>query len=255
MKTRSTLISADNAQPEKSDSYNPSSLSCDIFASETIVLLSMHDSLIQPYMKLLSGQDLGISGSLTILQKESAHYSKKERLHLHTKIAYVLQGNSLLSATNAYNNLTLAALYHQHGSQDEIDTKALKLLRQMPDQSQLDNLPADMSELLKRHLSLSRPLMLDPLALFIEQPFIGLSHYEKVILEKYIAKIKQDYSTTLIISTDELLFARKHADKIIYCDEKNVLLFDNWESFYKSPQESISELFKIQRIKRETYQN
>jgi len=247
----SLLITAEKAQGLSDQGRKLPALTCKIKPSETVVILSIHSALSNHYMKILAGQKKLRSGLVTLLNKDNCLYSEKERLQLNTKIAYVLHDNSLLSTTNGYNNLTLAARYHRLDKDENINKKALSLIRQMPNQSEQSKLPSDMSEIFKRHLCIARPLMLDPLALFIEQPFLGLSYYEKTLIEKYIGQIKQERQMALIISTDDLLLTHKHADKIIYCDKEDVLFFDNWNAFYHSPQKSIAALFKIQRIKRD----
>ena len=237
------LISAQQARPKSSDGQTLPCLSCEIQAGKMVFLTGSQYSISLPYLQLLAALQPPESGRLTILGNDSGSISSTQRLQLRQQTGFVLQGGPLLSVISGFENLMLAARYHQRGEESELRQKAEGLLSEFPLKANYQQLPAYMNKLQRRLLAIARPLMLDPLLLFIDSPFDGLDHHDRVIVARYLTNIAHNHQLTLIVCSDDLYFAHSLADQIIFCDSDESLVFDSWQGFQQSKRESIALLF------------
>ena len=248
MKGQNTLIKARHAIPAKAKNVSLPALNCEIYSGQLVALIGLHPSRCLPYMNMLAAIEAPESGQLCILGHEDYEQLLSSESRLRRKLGFVLQGGPLLSVVNGIENLKLAARYHQIGDEAFIQQRVDALLSEIPEKASHTQLPAYMSRLLRRHLAIARPLMLDPQILFIDNPFEGLTCHDKSVLGRYLANIVRKTRVTLVISSDELIFTRLYADQIIYCDDEEILTFDDWKSFSTCPQTSIVSLFTLQYL-------
>lgn len=247
--TKSTiLLSASQASPATKNEQTLPSLCCDISAGKVVFVIGSQHSISSSYMHMLAGIEPPESGKIDLLGNNSIDLSLQERQLLRQKVGFVMQGGPLLSVLNGIENLKLAARYHQIDDEQGIQHKVDLLLADIPDEFDHKILPAFMSKLQRRLLAIARPLMLDPQILFLDNPFEGLGHHDKVIVSRYIATLAKQNQIMLVINSDDLYFAHSHANLIIYCDYDEAKVFDNWQDFYHSKRETIALLFENEHI-------
>ena len=246
-KTSAQLISATQIRPATSGPTVLPELSCTIRSGEINCLLGLHHSMIEPYLHVLAGIEPPASGTIQLMEYSAPDEIKEPSL-LRQKIGFVLQGGPLLSVINGVENLKLAARYHQLGDEETLDEKAQKLLAEMPHKKDHMALPAYMSKLLRRHIAIARPLMLDPEVLILDNPFEGLSYYDKDVVAKFIVKMTIKLKIALIISTDDLSFTQQYANQIIFFEQDRTQVFNRWQSLSQCQSEDLKLLFKYQNM-------
>ena len=241
-KIPSVLISATQIRPDTSSSTTLPELSCTIRTGEINCFLGLHHSMIEPYLYVLAGIEPPASGAIKLMD-----YQEDPSL-VRQKIGFVLQGGPLLSVINGIENLKLAARYHQLGDEQSLDQKAPELLAEIPHKKDHTALPSYMSKLLHRHIAIARPLMLDPEVLILDNPFEGLSYYDKDVVAKFIVKMSIKHHIALIISTDDLSFTQQYADQIFYFEKDRAQAFNNWQDLRQCQSEDLKLLFKYQNM-------
>lgn len=244
------LISCREAQPDTDNSNHLPALNCDITSGKIVCFTGLHRSSQLPYMQMLAGLTPPLSGELKLLENEQPPDDGQTQSLLRQKIGFVLQGGPLLSVLNGIENLKLAARYHEVGDEKFIDDKAKELMSKMPHKKDQQSLPAYMSKLLRRHIAIARPLMLDPKVIILDNPFEGLSYYDKSVVAEYMAGIVLNQKVTLILNTDDLFFIRKYADQIIFCDSLDTVVFKDWKSFNQYQSDELALLFEYQNTKK-----
>lgn len=239
------LISAQEASPKGADQLLLPPVSCQITAGSLVFIIGPEYSVTSPYMNMLSAIDPPGSGQVSVLGKDSRDLSYQQQQEIRRQIAFVLQGGPLLSVIDGVENLKLAARYHQIDDETAIQQKAQKLLDDLPLQADHHVLPAYMSNLQRRLLAITRPLMLDPQVIFLDDPFNGLGHRDRIITAKYISTLAKYDHITLVICSDDLYFAHSLAQQVIYCDQQQAQAFNHWDEFYLAKREAIEMLSNL----------
>ena len=245
------VICATQAQPDCRTEQTLPPLSCDIRNGEQFFMMGLDHSVTLPYLRMLAGIEPPVSGQISILGTDYSASSQQQQQLLRQKIGFVMEGGPLMSALNGTENLLLAARYHQLGEEKELQDKAKNIISEFPHQADYRVLPAYMSILQRRLLAIARPLMLDPQVLFIDNPFDGLDQHNRIIVARYISNLANQRKITLIVSSDDLYFAHSLADRIIFCDHDEAVVFDSWQQFFQSERENIALLFKHEHISRD----
>jgi ABC-type multidrug transport system ATPase subunit len=218
-----TLISAKMAVPVAAMQSLFLPFSYDICAAQLICFLGPHFSKLNRYLQMLAGLSEPYSG-------EVIHFLSEKPIDF-PHIAYLNYNSTLLSVLNGVDNVSLPALYHQFGSQEQIDRKVNNLLQEMNYGADHTLLPAFMSNLQKRHLLIARAIMLEPQIVFIENPFDGLELAEASILGDYLATLVKNKNMTVITSNAHLDFVEHHSQQIIYAAEQEFHFFSQWDHF------------------------
>lgn len=244
------IIRAEKARPSFNNDQRLPPLTCHIIRGKMVCLMGLQNSILVKYMKILAGIKPPGAGEIQVSGDNSSFCSPQEKVDLRLKFGFVLHGGPLLSVLNGIENLKLAARYHQLGSEIEIREKAEKFYSEWPFEANHRLLPAYMSKIHQRCLAIARPLMLDPQVVFIDSPFEGLDHQDRFIVADYLSNIVKHKHITVIVCNVGIYFANQHADQILFCDNQETLVFDNWRSFYECQQKNIELLFKHEHIKK-----
>ena len=234
---QTTLISTNNAQPHSGEDQLFPPISCEIKSGQLICLMGLRHSNMLPYLRLFAGIDPPEFGEVWFLGKHYSDLSVVEKRQLHLQLGFILSGSPLLSVLSGTENLKLAARYHQLGNETQIEEKAKDILAELP------------YPMADYHLMIARHLILDPKALFIDSPFEGLDYRDKDAIAGYLVHIVKDKNITVVTCNVDLFFANQFADQIIFCDYRETLAFNNWQTFYQSTQANIRLLFEHEHVK------
>ena len=221
--TGNSIIEAVNARPMGFS--NLTGLDCSIRDDDRVMLLGPDNDMLSRYMKILAGVEPSASGTVLIDGQDTSSMDNAGRRRLRSRIGYVPQAVPLLSVISGRQNMMLAARYHALADEAVLVKRANALLNDLPEASQHDNLPAYMSERLRRLLALARPLMLEPQVLFIENPLHGLDHADRAIIEAYLLSLQRDRRMALVISSDDLGLALRFGGRLLFCDGDRSMMF------------------------------
>ncbi len=245
---RDFILSAKEVRPASIHGQSLAPLTCNIESGKTVFLVALRHSTALAYLHTLSAIEPPEEGKIFLVGNDCSDLSFQEQLQLRLQVGFMMRGGPLLSVINGIENLKLAARYHQVGDEQEIQQKADLLLAEMPTDFDHQLLPSFMNNLQRRLLAIARPLMLEPEILFLDKPFEGLGHQDKLIVSKYLSNLSKNKAITLIINSDDLAFAHSLANQIIFCDQEVAMVYDNWQEFYNSQRETVTLLFENEKI-------
>jgi predicted ABC-type transport system involved in lysophospholipase L1 biosynthesis ATPase subunit len=201
--------------------------------SEVVVLVGPEPELLRRHLRGMAGVDVatesgtGIPAVAKNRMDVSAHNKRLART------GYMMGGSALLPVYNALMNVMLPALYHHRGKTfAEVANAARELLRELDDGLDVLCFPYRMSPYQRRLTQLARSLILKPVSLFVEDPFVDLTLNER---ERFTAKLMamrgRTESGSLVLNTDDPGCIRHHADRFIFISRGCIGEYPGWEAF------------------------
>ena len=179
-------------------------------------------------LRLLGGLDAPASGSLEIFGRDVWRLDDASRRLLRRRIGYVLPNSALLSSADAMQNLILPADYHQLDSAEGIERRARRLLEWLGYPSGYNSRPAaELPPCHQRMVAIARCLMLDPEILFVDDAFVLCDPELRSGLARRYLDMKNRLNMTLVLATDDMEFARRFADVLLYILPQGLRVHDN----------------------------
>lgn len=238
--THSLLVTR-GARPAHGEQDVPA-LDCRIEGGEMVFLSAADEGLLTASLKMLAGVEMPRAGEVEILQRNTCDLDQLARQDLRREAGYVLRGAPLLSNLDGDSNLRFAANYHAIGTADEQRQRIEDLLGGLIEAQEYRCLPAYMTELQRRLIAITRPLMLYPKILFLEFPFNGLGFADRVTLAGYLEKIAQLDHIAIVICSDDMYCMQRLAQRIVRYEDDAVTIYPAWADFYRAGHDSIEQL-------------
>lgn len=136
---------------------------------------------------------------------------QQNRLHF----GLVFQSFNLFPQYTALQNVTLALKLLKRGTDQQINEKALSLLRQVGLENRVNSYPYQLSGGQQQRVAIARALALSPEVLCFDEPTSALDPELTGEVLRVIRSLK-DGGHTMIVVTHEIEFAKNVADVIIY---------------------------------------
>jgi|GEM_PF-798216 len=219
--------------------WQPSPLNLSVPCHAVVGMVGPNGNGKTTWMRLLGGGDDPAQGDLTLLGRDVWTLEEFEWQGLRQEVGFILSHTPLLSVVNGLVNVTLPALYHQMGTPAMIEERARKLIDRLGWSGDLTLLPGFMSELQRRVLALARCLILNPRVLFIDEPFVPLDNAARTQLERHLIRLVREEGLTLVASSHNLSFVRRHADIILFAHSTGLKIFGSWDQFSADPDPEI----------------
>ncbi|HEX5055832.1 MAG TPA: ATP-binding cassette domain-containing protein [Gammaproteobacteria bacterium] len=179
-------------------------------------------------LRLLGGLDSPDSGNLEILGRDLWRLDEASRRRLRRRIGYVLPNSALLSSADVMQNLILPADYHHIDSAEGIERRARQLLEWLGYPSAYNSRPvAELPPCHQRMVAIARCLMLDPEILFVDDAFVLCDPELRSRLAGRYLDMKNRLNMTLVLATDDMEFARRFADVLLYILPQGLRVHDN----------------------------
>ncbi len=222
-------------------------LDCVLAKGDCLFMLAEDMELAGSYLRMLAAVVRPEYGEMRFFGQAEAGMDEEVWQALRRKIGYVDHAIPLLSVLSGIDNVKLPARYHRLGDEEAIGRRARELLEAIDYRADHAVLPAYMSELQRRHLSIVRALMLEPQLLFLNDPFAGLgSTQQRMIAEFLLGQVRQG-RIGLLLSTDNPQLVHEYAGAVLFCSEQAMLLFDSWQQFHDSTNEQVRDYIGQQR--------
>ena len=214
-------------------------LDLDLPAGEICCLVGPPDTGKTAWLRTLSAIEPPAAGTLQIGGLDARAPDAAAWRRLRARAAYISEGTALLSVQNALSNVMLGAQYHGIASGTELRERALAWLDRLGWEGPLDRLPAHLSRHQRCLLMLARCLMLEPVALFINEPFHltdadGWRH-----LARIFTRLAREHGLVLMTLTHDLPFVQRHADRILFTSASGIREFRSWQAFVASGDPAI----------------
>ncbi len=202
MNDSSILIESLKAQPHA----DWAALSCELPKASFICFQTDENIKLKSYLQMLARIESVNSGKISYLD--------------NIKLGYLDETINLVSVLSGFNNLILAANYHQLNSPELILQQAEELLVDFNCLAIKDSLPAFMSAFEQRLLLILRALMLSPDILFIAKPFHGLDYCDYSRLHDCLVKLVTERNISLVCCDYEPEFIEKNTNMMIHYQQQ-----------------------------------
>ena len=172
---------------------------------------------------ILSTMDTDYEGELKI-DGEPTRLAGHERLARirNEKIGFVFQFHYLLTEFSVLHNVMLPGLKLGRKSREEVEHKAMELLRTLGIADQALKGANQVSGGQKQRVAIARALINDPLIIMGDEPTGNLDRHNTEIVFDIFRKIADEHKRSLLVVTHDPEFA-KRTDRVIEMDDGRIV--------------------------------
>ena len=196
----------------------------DIHAGEIMVIMGGSGSGKSTLLRHLLGLDRATSGSIRLLGHELTEMSDLELYEISKQIGVAFQGGALFSSMTVGENVMLPLREHTVLDSDTMDIMMRLKLEIVKLAGFEDLMPAELSGGMIKRAAFARAVIMDPKALFCDEPSAGLDPVVSSALDELILELRDALDMTIVVVTHELESAFRIADRIAVLDEGRILL-------------------------------
>lgn len=164
-------------------------------------------------------------------KKLSDEEIRKKRLHF----GLVFQNFNLFPQYTVLKNVTLAPALLKKGSAEEINEKAVSLIKSVGLSEKINSYPCELSGGQQQRVAIARALAMSPDILCFDEPTSALDPELTGEVLRVIRELK-DENTTMIIVTHEMNFAKNVSDKVIFMADGIIEEMGNPADVFDSPK-------------------
>ncbi|MDX8335855.1 MULTISPECIES: amino acid ABC transporter ATP-binding protein [Cetobacterium] len=141
---------------------------------------------------------------------------------MRAKVGMVFQHFNLFPHKTVLENLTLAPMKVKGMKKEEIDEKALILLKKVGLKDKALAYPDQLSGGQKQRIAIARALCMDPEVILFDEPTSAL---DPEMIREVLDVMRQlaNEGMTMVVVTHEMGFARKVADRVLFMDSGSIL--------------------------------
>ncbi len=151
------------------------------------------------------------------------------------KMGMVFQHFNLFPNMTVLRNMTIAPMKLLHKPKDEIEAKAMELLRMVGLEDRADAYPSQLSGGQKQRIAIVRALCMEPEILLFDEPTSALDPEmvgEVLDVMKNLAK----EGMTMAVVTHEMGFAREVASRVVFMDAGAIVEQNTPQEIFEHPQ-------------------
>jgi len=191
-------------------------ISLDVMKGEVICIIgpsgSGKSTLIRCINALIDIQ----SGSITV-EGQQVHDANLDKLELRQKVGMVFQQYNLFPHKTALENIMMAPVVVLKENQEEVETRARKLIKKVRLEGKEDSYPGELSGGQQQRVAIARSLAMRPDVMLFDEVTAALDPETVKEVLVTIKELAADGMTCILV-THEMGFAREIADHIYFTD-------------------------------------
>lgn len=193
------------------------------------------------YLRALAGIDAVRAGQLTLLGRSAYNLDEEEWRRMRARLAFLGSDTPLLSFFSGWRNIVFPPLYHRLADPQAIEAKGCGLVDALGIDADLEELPAYLDSLNVYKLTIVRALMLDPLVLFLDEPFRRFDICSIRPVQQFLLDRVRDSGLALVTATHDLRFVAKYADRVVFCGDGTLHSFVDGKEMLQAPFAEVRE--------------
>ena len=206
----------------------------DIYKGDVVVIIGPSGSGKSTFLRCLNLLEVPTGGQ--IIFEETDITDKKVNIDIHRqKMGMVFQQFNLFPHMTVLKNMTIGPMKLKGLSQEEAESKAMKLLERVGLADRADAYPSQLSGGQKQRIAIVRALCMEPEVLLFDEPTSALDPEmvgEVLQVMKDLAKEKM----TMVVVTHEMGFAKEVANRVIFIDEGIIQEENEPKEFFENPK-------------------
>lgn len=216
-------------------------ISVDIQNGEVIAIIGPSGSGKSTFLRCLNKLEEPTAGAIYIndenLMDDETNINK-----IREKVGMVFQHFNLFPHKTVLENLTLSPLKIKNAKLDEINEKAMGLLKKVGLADKANSYPDQLSGGQKQRIAIARTLAMDPEIILFDEPTSALDpEMIKEVLD--VMRELADEGMTMIIVTHEMGFAKNVADRVFFMDRGTILEDNSPEVIFGNPKHERTKEF------------
>ena len=237
------ILHAENLKPQGMAEVRAAGLDLLLQAGEIAVLTGTDEQEKARWLQTLAALKSPAAGRLTLLGHATASRSLQSAA-IRSRVGYVSLDAPLLSTLNIRANVALPRVYRLDEDFDQSLGAADAHLDRLGFSGNRSAFPFGLDPYEQMRALLARALALDPRILFLHEPF-ALSYLTCwQTFGNTLASIARQERVTLVTATQNLAFAKAHADYMIHVDNGTAKCLSGWPAFSSSRDEKVAGFLK-----------
>lgn len=216
-------------------------VSVHINKGEVVAVIGPSGSGKSTFLRCLNRLEEPTLGHIYISGEDIMHPSTNINA-MRAKVGMVFQHFNLFPHKTVLENLTLAPLKVKGMRKEDVEEKALLLLKKVGLKDKALAYPEQLSGGQKQRIAIARALCMDPEVILFDEPTSALD--PEMIRE--VLDVMRDLAKdgmTMVVVTHEMGFARKVADRVLFMDEGSILEDTTPEELFEGVNHSRAKEF------------
>ena len=240
MQAASSMISLDNVTKRFGSNEVLKGINLQVQAGEKLVIIGPSGSGKSTLIRLMNGLEEATSGHVSIDGHAMTH---RHRAKLNREYSsMVFQQFNLYPHMTVLENLILAPMKLKGVSKEDAVKCAMENLKRVGLEEKANAYPTTLSGGQQQRIAIARALTMKSSIVFFDEPTSALDPE----MVKEVLDIMEDLSKdniTMVVVTHEMGFARKVADRMIFCDGGSIVEEGTPEHFFTHPENERTKRF------------
>jgi ABC-type polar amino acid transport system ATPase subunit len=174
--------------------------------------------------------------------KDLLNLHEKEASKLRTSLGMVFQRFNLFPHLTVLENLTIAPSLVKGEKQENINDRAMNLLKSVGLLDKKDEYPSKLSGGQQQRVAIARALAMNPSIMLFDEPTSALDPELVGEVLEVMKKLAED-GMTMVVVTHEMGFAREVGTRVIFMDEGQIVEQGTPEELFDDPKVERTKLF------------
>ena len=210
-------------------------VSIDIEPGEVVAIVGPSGCGKSPFLRCLNLLEKPSGGQILYHDVDLVSAPPKESARVLLGMGMVFQQFNLFPHKTVLDNITLAPMKVQGVKREEIEPRAMALLKTVGLEEKRDAYPNQLSGGQQQRIAIARALAMQPELMLFDEPTSALDPEMVGEVLDVMKKLAADGMTMLVV-THEMGFAREAADRVIFIDEGVIVEDSAPEAFFTTPK-------------------
>lgn len=214
---------------------------------EKLVVIGPSGSGKSTAIRCMNGLEEVSSGSVVI---NGVELNKRTRLSIcRQSVAMVFQHFNLYPHLTVLENLTLAPIKIRKKTKAEANELAYKYLKVVGLEDKANVYPSTLSGGQQQRVAIARSLCTQKKIILFDEPTSALDPETIQEVLDVMIKISEEKSTTMVVVTHEMGFAKQVADRVIFMQDGGIIEEAAPSDFFDNPKNERTKLFLSKILK------
>ncbi len=210
-------------------------VSIDIEPGEVVAIVGPSGCGKSTFLRCLNLLEKPSGGQILYHDVDLVSAPPKESARVLLGMGMVFQQFNLFPHKTVLDNITLAPMKVQGVKREEIEPRAMALLKTVGLEEKRDAYPNQLSGGQQQRIAIARALAMQPELMLFDEPTSALDPEMVGEVLDVMKKLAADGMTMLVV-THEMGFAREAADRVIFIDEGVIVEDSAPEAFFTTPK-------------------